>query len=124
MRVELNGLPPDANTHRLHQSLASLAYDEGVTCGVNKVKVKYDALNGLATGKAVAEFRNVPDLDRVMKSINDGCVSGALKASSARVVYDDRKDAAGARKRDEATNLSARFAKDNISVYRRYDENT
>lgn len=124
MRVELNGLPPDANTHRLHQSLTSLAYDEGVTCDVSKVKVKYDTLNGLATGKAVAEFRNVPDQDRVMNSISDGCVRGALKASSARVVYDDRKDAFGSPKRDGATNLSARFAKGNADVYRRYDKET
>jgi hypothetical protein len=121
MRVELNGLPSDANTHRLHQSLIALAYDQGVTCDVNKVKVKYDTLNGRASGKAVAEFRHVPDQDRVMNSISDGCASGTLKAHSARVVYDDRKDTSGERKRDEATNLASRFGKKNASVYRRYD---
>ena len=79
------------------------------------------ALISMASGKAVAEFRNVPDRDHVMNSISDGCARGTLKARSARVVYDDRKDTSGERKRDEATNLASRFGKKNASVYRRYD---
>lgn len=124
MRVEFNGLPNDADTFRLHKSLANLAYDAGVTCDVSKVKVHYNAINGLATGKGVAEFRNVPDQDRVMNVIHDARTNGELKASAARVVYDDRKDARGERRRDEATNLAARFDKTNVSVYRRYDKET
>ena len=122
MRVEFNGLPPDANTHRLHSSLSSLGYDPGVTVNPDRVKIKYDAINGRATGKGIAEFRNVPDQDRVMQAIRDGQASGAIDATKVRVVYDDRKDAAGERKRDEATNLSSRFDKANQHMYRRFEK--
>ena len=75
MRVELNGLPKDANTPRLHKDLTSLAYDAGVKCERSMVKVKYDALSGLPTGKAVAEFRCVPDKDTVMSTIRSGIIA-------------------------------------------------
>lgn len=93
MKVEFHGLPADADTPRLHRSLSALPYDQGVTCDIRKVHVKYDALSGHAAGTGSAQFRNVPDRDRVLAALQTGRDKGWLKAGSFKVVYDDTKRA-------------------------------
>lgn len=95
LKVEFNNLPSDADTYRLHQCLSALPYDQGVTCDLGKVHVKYDALLGTATGPGWAQFRNVPDADRVMETLCGTHDTGILKGVRTKVVYDDRKDARG-----------------------------
>jgi len=95
LKVEFNNLPSDADTYRLHQFLTALPYDQGVTCDLRKVRVKYDALLGTATGPGWAQFRNVPDADRVMETLCGTHDSGIFKGVKTNVVYDDRKDARG-----------------------------
>ena len=83
------------------------------------VKVKYDALSGLPTGKAVAEFRCVPDKDTVMSTIRSGIIAKVVGASSAKVVYDDRKDESGAPRKDQVTGFECRYLRQRGEVYKK-----
>jgi hypothetical protein len=116
MKVEFQGLPPDADTPRLHKSLVSLGLEAGVSVDINHVKVKYDAINGQATGKAFAEFRNVPDQDGVMRSVHSGIIAKVVKANAAHIVYDDRKDHRGEPRKDQVVGRAARFNAANRSI--------
>jgi len=91
LRVEFTGLPPDCNTSRLHMSLSALPFDKGVTCDVNKVRVPYDAINGRGVGSGRAEFKSVPDKERLLRALKTGQEKGWLKATGWKVTYDDTK---------------------------------
>ena len=91
LKVEFTGLPSDSDTHRLHQGLSAIPFDKGITCDVRKVSVPYDALNGRAIGSGTAQFRNVPDRDRLLAALRVGQEKGWLKARSWKVTYDDTK---------------------------------
>ena len=96
LKVDFDGLPPDQDSHRLHQVLSALPYDAGITVNRSKVKVDYSATNGLATGKASAQFRNVPDGDRVMAALGEAQAKGIFgRKGTVRIAFDDRKDAMG-----------------------------
>ena len=58
VKVEFDGLPPDQDSHRLHQALSALPYEPGITVNRSKVKVDYGGIDGRATGKASAQFRD------------------------------------------------------------------
>ena len=92
MKLEFTNLPPDANTHRLHQGLSSVIPSE-VTCDIHQVKIAYGTLHGKATGYGSVSLRNVPANESVMKSIRESQANGSWKFGSARVAYDDRRDA-------------------------------
>lgn len=90
LKVEFNGLPPDATSHRLHQVLSALPYEQGVTVSRSKVKVDYGGLDMMATGKGEAQFRNVEDGERAMAALHDAqtrCLFG--KGAAAHCKYDD-----------------------------------
>ena len=96
MHVEFDGLPPDAVSHRLHQTLSELPYDAGVTLNRNKVRVEYGGIDGMATGKGSAVFGNIPDGDRVMEALGDAQARGVFgKNGSVRIATDNRKDVHG-----------------------------
>ena len=96
LKIDFDGLPPDADSHRLHQALSALPYDAGITVNRSKVKVAYGSLDGKATGKGSAQFRNVPDGDRVMAALGDAQAKGIFgRNGSVRIAFDDRKDAQG-----------------------------
>ena len=77
-------------------SLSALPYDQGVTCDFRKVQVRYDTLHGRGTGSGSAQFRNVPDKNRLMAALKLGQEKGWLKATSMKVTYDDTKSALSA----------------------------
>ena len=91
MKIAFDGMPSDMDTPRLHRSLSALPYDAGVTCDIRKINVKYDALSGRGAGTGSAQFRNVPDRDKLIAALHKGQEKGWLKAGSFRVVYDDTK---------------------------------
>ena len=78
MKVEFSGLPPDADSHRLHKQLSALPYDDGTTIARSATKCQYGSMDGLATGKAEAQFRNVPDGDKVMASLKEAQGKGVF----------------------------------------------
>jgi len=98
LKVEFDGLPPNADSHRLHQIVSSVAAhatakdgnEQGITCNRSKVKVEYGGLDGMATGKGSAQFRNVPDGDVLMSALSDAQARGAFgKGVKARLKFDD-----------------------------------
>lgn len=94
IRIDFTGLPSDCNTSRLHQGLSAVPFDQGITCDVRKINVPYDALNGRAKGSGSAQFRNVPNRERLLSALKLGQEKGWLKAGSWKVTYDDTKPAA------------------------------
>lgn len=109
MKLEFTNLPPDANTHRLHQGLNSVIPSE-VTCDIHQVKIAYGTLHGKATGYGSVSLRNVPANESVMKSIRESQANGSWKFGSARVAYDDRRDERGIPVPDAARGIHAKLA--------------
>jgi hypothetical protein len=91
LRVEFDGLQPEEHTPRLFAALEGLPLEHGIKIGKGTVKVKKDPLLGEASGRAEAEFRHVPDRARLERVLDASRASGALKARSAKVVYDDSR---------------------------------
>lgn len=103
VKVEFDGLPPDQDSHRLHQALSALPYEPGITVNRSKVKVDYGGIDGRATGKASAQFRNVPDGDTMMATLAAARARGLFgRNGSIRLAFDDRKTASGMQRGDTA----------------------
>ena len=84
-KIEFDGLPPEASSHRLHETLSALPYQPSITCARSQVKVQYGGLGGLATGKGEAWLIGVPDGEHTANAISEAQARGAFGSKGGRL---------------------------------------
>ena len=97
IKMEFDGLPPDADTHRLHKAIGTLDHgQEGLYLARSACYVEYGPCSGKASGKAHAQFMFVEDGERLKQTIADAAAKGHSffgkgrngKGVTAKVKYD------------------------------------